>query len=84
MKFNSHVHTMVTGGGLIGCAWRPRVYYDGDHLRNSWRKAVIGLLRAALQAKQLRIHLSTNELEGLLATQEKRTWRIKIQSFNDK
>jgi Putative transposase len=30
LKFNSHVHTMVTGGGLHGSSdiWVSRVYYD--------------------------------------------------------
>ena len=56
LEFNSHVHTMVTGGGLHGSpnSWVPRVYYDQDRLMNAWRKAVIALLRAALRAGQLR------------------------------
>ena len=49
LEFNSHVHTMVTGGGLRGSShiWVSRVYYDRDLLMKSWRKAVIALLRAA-------------------------------------
>jgi hypothetical protein len=55
LEFNSHVHTMVTGGGLYGFSdtWVSRVYYDRDPLIQSWRKAVIELLRAALRAGQL-------------------------------
>ena len=48
LKFNSHVHTMVTGGGLHGSSdiWVSRVYYDRDLLMKAWRKAVIALLRS--------------------------------------
>jgi hypothetical protein len=43
LKFNSHVHTMVTGGGLHGfsATWVSCVYYDRDRLMKAWRKAVI-------------------------------------------
>ena len=52
LEFNSHVHTMVTGGGLYGDTWMSCVYYDRDPLMKAWRKAVIKLLRAALRAGQ--------------------------------
>ena len=47
LEFNSHVHTMVTGGGLYGSSdvWVSRVYYDRDLLMQAWRRAVIALLR---------------------------------------
>ena len=34
LEFNSHVHTMVTGGGLYGSSdtWISRVYYERDPL----------------------------------------------------
>jgi hypothetical protein len=58
-EFNSHVHTMVTAGGLHGSGiWVSRVYYDRDRLMKSWRKAVIALLRAGLRAGQLRAELT--------------------------
>jgi Putative transposase len=46
LEFNSHVHTMITGGGLHGSSgiWSPRVYYDKDRLMKAWQKAVIALL----------------------------------------
>ena len=86
LEFNSHVHTMVTGGGLYGFSdtWVSRVYYDRDPLMKAWRKAVIELLRAALQAGQLHTKLTVDQLEKLLTQQEKRWWSIKIQSFEDK
>jgi hypothetical protein len=47
LEYNSHVHTMVTGGGLHGSSdiWVARVYYDRDALMEAWRRAVIALLR---------------------------------------
>jgi len=86
LRFNSHVHTMVTGGGLRGSShiWVSRVYYDRDLLMKSWRKAVIALLRAALQAGQLGTELTVDQMEDLLTHLEKCWWSIKIQSFEDK
>jgi hypothetical protein len=68
LKFNAHVHTMVTGGGLRGASdvWVSRVYYDRDLLMKSWRKAVVALLRAALRAGQLRTELSVDQMYDLL------------------
>jgi hypothetical protein len=85
LEFNSHVHTMVTGGGYgTTNTWVPRVYHDGDQLMRSWRKAVISLLRAALKAGQLRTERSVEEVETMLADWENRWWSIKIKSREDK
>jgi hypothetical protein len=86
LEFNSHVHTMVTGGGLHESSgiWVPRVYYDHDRLMKAWRKAVIALLRAALRAGQLRAELTADQTGDLLTHLEKCWWSIKIQSFEDK
>jgi hypothetical protein len=86
LKFNSHVHTMVTGGGLHGSSgiWVSHVYYDRDLLMKSWRKGVIALLRAALRAGQLRTELTVDQMEEMLTQQEKRWWSVRIQSFEDK
>jgi len=86
LEFNSHVHTMVTGGGLheSSVIWVSRVFYDRDLLMKSWRKAVIALLRAALRAGQLRTELTADQMEEMLTQQEKRWWSIKIQTFGDK
>jgi hypothetical protein len=86
LEFNSHIHTMLTGGGLHGSSdtWVSRVYYDRDLLMKSWRKAVIALLRAALRAGLLRTELTADQMEDLLTHLEKCWWSIKIQSFEDK
>jgi hypothetical protein len=86
LEFNSHVHTMVTGGGLheSSNSWVSCAYYDRDSLMKAWRKAVIGLLRAALRAGHLRSKMTIGQMEEMLTEQEKRGWIIKIQSFEDK
>jgi hypothetical protein len=84
LEFNSHVHTMVTGGGLSSNSWKTRVYYDQDQLMEVWREALIRLLRAALDANQLYAAIGVDEMERLLTQQESRWWSIKIQSFKSK
>jgi Putative transposase/Transposase zinc-binding domain len=82
-EFNSHVHTMVTGGGLRASSgsWVPRVYYNRDRLMELWRRTVIELLCAALRAGLLRTEMAIDEMEAMLIHQEKRWWSINIQSF---
>jgi hypothetical protein len=86
LEFNSHVHTMLTGGGLHKStgAWVSSVYYDRDHLMKSWRKAVIALLRTALKADQLQTELTVQQMEDLLTHLERCWWSIRIQSFKSK
>jgi hypothetical protein len=86
LAFNSHVHTMVTAGGLYGLSdsWVPTVDYEVDGLLVSWRKAVIKLLRTALRVGQLVSALTVNEIDTLLDEQEQRWWSINIQSFKSK
>jgi Putative transposase/Transposase zinc-binding domain len=86
LEFNSHVHTMSTAGGLHDSyeVWVRDILYDKDALMRSWRRAVIAILRAAAQARQLITRIPSRELEQLLGQQENRWWSINIQSFQDK
>jgi hypothetical protein len=86
LEFNSHVHTLVTGGGLCGSSatWVSRVYYDRDRLTELWRRAVIGLLRAALQAGQIDTKMASDQVKAMLTQKENCWWSIKIQSFKSK
>jgi putative transposase len=83
MEFNSHVHSMVTAGGLSSQSgtWLPSVYYDRDLLMEGWKRAVINLLRTALNSGRLNTTMSVNQVELLLTEQEQRRWSVKIQSF---
>jgi hypothetical protein len=40
LEFNSHVHTMVTAGGLqASCCREPSVYYDDSVLMMAWEES---------------------------------------------
>lgn len=84
LEFNSHVHTMVTAGGLHHSSWEPSFYYQREFLLESWRKAIIKLLRAALHADQLASDLTVSQVDTILREQEARWWSVKIQSFKSK
>ena len=86
LEFNSHVHTMVTGGGLHDSSgsWVSRVYCGRDPLMEFWRKAVIELVRTALRASLLQTEMTVDQMEAMLIHQEKRWWSVKIQSFESK
>jgi Putative transposase/Transposase zinc-binding domain len=86
LEFNSHVHVMVTAGGLHGSTgtWVRSIYHDHDRLMKAWRKAVIALLRAALLSGQLNTDMIFDEVEALLVNQERRWWRVKVQSFKSR
>jgi hypothetical protein len=86
LEYNSHVHTMVTGGGLheSSDSWVAQIYYDRDAPMEAWRRAVIVLLRTALRARQLRTELTADQMEDLLTHLERCWWSVKIQSFPDK
>ena len=86
LKFNSHVHTMVTGGGLHGPSgtWVSPVYYDHDYLMKSWRKAVIALVVAALRAGVLRAELTADQMEDLLTHLGRCWWSVRIHPSSPK
>ena len=86
LEFNSHVHTLVTAGGLYGASdiWMEKADFNRDKLFKSWKRAVIKLLRTALRAGKLTSALTGNQLETLLAVQEARWWSVKIQTFRSK
>jgi hypothetical protein len=86
MEFNSHVHTMVTAGGLPNrsATWLRGIYYDRNSLMEGWKRAVIGLLRFALSSGQLNTTMLAGDMEKLLAEQEQRWWSVKIQSFRSR
>jgi hypothetical protein len=86
MEFNSHVHTMVTAGGLSkhSGTWLTRVYYDRDLLMEGWRRAVINLLRSALTSGRLNTTMTGDQMERLLREQGQRWWSVKIKSFTSR
>ena len=86
LEFNSHVHSLVTAGGLYGLSdsWVPTAFHEKNGLLKGWRRSVIRLLRAALRCGELVSSLTTEQLEALLTKQENRWWSVKVQSFSSK
>jgi hypothetical protein len=85
LEFNSHVHSMVTAGGVgPQNTWISSVFYVREHLMKAWRRAVIKLLRTALRLGHLRTNTNAEGVEALLAEKEPLWWSIKIQSFKSK
>ena len=77
---------MVTAGGLSESSglWVSQVNYLHSEILQCWKEAVIELLWTALESNQLQSDLPKQSLENLLTQQEKRFWRVKIQSFSTK
>lgn len=68
LKFNSHLHILVSAGGLqeSSAQWIPHLRLEKGPLMRMWRYAVIAHLRSALKAGLLRSDLSTHHLQRLL------------------
>jgi hypothetical protein len=83
LEFNSHVHTMATAGGwrLSSGSWASSVYYHPDILMRLWRRAVLDLLRTALDSGKLKTTMTVEEVETMLTEQE-RWWSVNIQSID--
>ena len=85
LEFNSHVHVMVTAGGLeTSGGWIPSVYYDVGALTCYWRRGVIRLLRAGLRVGCLVTEVPAQAVEEQLIQQENRWWSVKLQSLGSK
>jgi hypothetical protein len=85
LEFNSHIHTIVTTGGLSrDGVWINSVYVKRDDFVRSWRGTVILLLKRALAAGLLRNSMSIDQVIALLAEKERVWWRVKIQNFKSK
>jgi hypothetical protein len=68
LKFNSHLHILVSAGGLqeSSAQWIPHLRLEKGPLMRMWRYAVIAHLRSALKPGLLRSDLSTHHLQRLL------------------
>jgi hypothetical protein len=50
LEFNSHVHALVSARDLqTGSQGSSSIFFDRDHLMDSWNRLIIALLRAALE-----------------------------------
>lgn len=69
LKFNSHLHILISAGGFDEASgrWIPHLQLKKGALMRMWRYAVIDHLRRALKAGVLRSDLRTQELGRLLS-----------------
>ena len=86
LNFNSHLHILVSEGGLRedGTQWRARAQLDRKALMPMWRYAVITLLREAARAGVLDTDMSRGALLQLLTAQYERWWNIDVKRFKSK
>ncbi|HZI57252.1 MAG TPA: transposase [Verrucomicrobiae bacterium] len=88
LNFNSHLHILVSAGGLHESEgrWLDTITFDEhkDKLMHMWRFAVITYLRAALEARVLASDLSPERLRICFEKQYERWWSIHIDAFTSK
>jgi hypothetical protein len=90
LNFNSHLHILVSAGGLQQSEgrWVNSLVFDEDRdkgkLMRMRRFAVITYLRAVLAAKLLTSDLSPGNLRTALKKQYERWWSIDIDHFASK
>jgi hypothetical protein len=86
LNFNSHLHVMVSAGGLqeVECRWIAPLRFDKRKLMAMWRYAVITYLREALKAGVLASDAGDQELRNILTRQYERWWSIDIDGFGSK
>ena len=85
LNFNSHLHILVSTGGLQEAEgrWVHGLDFDKKKLMHMWRFAVITFLRESLKAGVLTSDLSPDELRQVLAN-EFRWWSIHVDHFHSK
>jgi hypothetical protein len=88
LKFNAHLHVLVSSGGLLASEgrWMPRLQFNKRALMRMWRYAVITHLRAALKANVLDSDLNKHDLQALLKTAYERhpVWIIYVAKIVSK
>jgi Putative transposase/Transposase zinc-binding domain len=87
LKFNSHLHILVSAGGLQERSgkWLPGIQFNKRALMRLWRDAVIAHLRRALKAHILKSVLDVRRLEQLLTKESERPfWVIYIDPIVSK
>jgi hypothetical protein len=88
VNFNSHLHLLVSAGGLHESEgrWVESLIFNEhkDKLMHMWRFAVITYLRAALEVKVLASDLSPKRLSACLKKQYERWWSIHVDAFASK
>ncbi len=72
LAFNPHVHALTTAGDPHSAG--ASIFFDNHELTQAWQRLVIMLLRAALEAGELKSAMTSDEIERLLNREENRAW----------
>ncbi len=83
LKFNPHLHILVSAGGLQESEgrWIAPVRFNKQALMRIWKYAVITYLREMLNANVLGWDSGAGDLRKVLKTQYERRWIIHIRQF---
>ena len=88
LKFNAHLHILISAGGLSNSEgrWIPRIKLHKRALMRMWRYAVITHLRGALKADILKSDLVAQDLNRVLTMAYERhpQWIIFIDNISSK
>lgn len=85
LNFNSHLHILVSAGGLKDSegVWINHLHFDKKKLMHMWRFAVITYLREALKKGVLTSDMTFHQLRDVLADQY-RWWSVHLDYFQSK
>ena len=78
LKFNTHLHILVSAAGLRESdnRWLSRIRFNKHALMRMWQYAVITHLRHALKANVLKSELNARDLRKMLTTEYERPYWI--------
>jgi hypothetical protein len=88
LKFNSHIHLLVSAGGESDGRWIPNLVLNKEALMRMWRYVVVSHLRLALDAHVLQTDLNPQEFRKLLSgayeSERHRKWIVFIDGIVSK
>ena len=88
LKFNTHLHILVSAGGYSGPedGWIDSIDLDDGALMRMWRNAVISHLQRALKADVLRSKLPIDKIHAILTGCDELYpwWNIRIDEIASK
>ena len=85
LKFNCHLHVMVSHGGLGRTGqWMPHLDLYMSAIMKMWRYAVITLLREAYRQRALTTEMRPEAFANLLDAQYRRRWHVHCGTMRSK
>jgi hypothetical protein len=82
LNFNSHLHILVSAGGLRESEgiWKPDLFFPKQLLMNLWKASVVKYLEKALSAGVIDCDGSVQDLKSVVAKESARPyWIVKIR-----